>query len=98
MAYANDVTVIVSRSKHRQQIDVVIKDYDAVTGVKLNHEQSVGLQLGKSMPSNNVVHRWTDGSVKLFGVRYGVYLHVEKIWDEVTNLIQEWVERKLFLR
>jgi hypothetical protein len=105
-AYADDVTVIVSDISEIEVIGTTLREYEAVTGAKINHEKSVGLQLGtwrgRSMPPDSVVGRWTDGPVKLLGVWFGPDLQVDKNWGEVTSrvahLTQKWAERKLSLK
>lgn len=46
-----------------------LKEYEALTGVKINPYKSVGLQLGacsdKFMPSNSVVRCWAGGPVEI---------------------------------
>lgn len=45
-------------------VATALKEYEVVTGVKRNHEKSVGLQLGTvrgmSMSSDSFVGRWTE--------------------------------------
>jgi hypothetical protein len=105
-AYADDVTVMVSDTKEIEVVGTTLKEYELLTGAKINQDKSVGLQLGtwrgRSMPSDGVVGRWTDGPVKLLGVWFGPDLQVDRNWDEVTSkvvsLTQKWAGRKLSLK
>ncbi len=105
-AYADDVTVMVSDTTKVEVVGTILKEYEAVTGAKINPDKSVGLRLGtwrgRPMPSNSVVGRWTDGPVKLLGVWFGPDLQLDRNWDEVTSkvasLTQKWAERKLSLK
>uniref|UniRef100_A0A0L8FV57 Uncharacterized protein n=1 Tax=Octopus bimaculoides TaxID=37653 RepID=A0A0L8FV57_OCTBM len=77
-AYADNIIVIESDTRHVNVIDTALKEYKALTGAIINQEKSVALKLGtwrcKPMTPNNVLERWTEGPVKLFGVWFGLDL------------------------
>lgn len=58
-AYADDVTIIVSTRSHTELIGMTLKEYEVVTGARINTEMLAGMQLGtwrsKSMLSNSIV-------------------------------------------
>ena len=43
--YAEDVTMLVTSSAKVEKVNKEIRRYKVVTGAKINHEKSVGLQL-----------------------------------------------------
>lgn len=71
IAYADDTTIIVTELQHLQCVGEAIKDYEAVTGAKINQLKLLALQFGtwrgKSTPYNKVMRRWADGTLKMLG-------------------------------
>lgn len=87
------------------KIGKAIEVYEKVVGAKIDLDKSIGLQLciwWGAMPSDSIVGRWTDGSIKLLGVWFGSDLQLEKNWSEATSkvasLVQTWSGRCLSLK
>ena len=103
-AFADDVTIFVSR---RRDIEVVLKQlerYEKITGAKINLSKSKGLRLGawrgrESLPGP---FKWTDGPVCILGVWFGPDLQLEKNWSEVQAKVEAstriWLQRRLSLK
>lgn len=69
---ADDITIILTGMKHLRCVGEGIKYYETVVGAKVNHEKSVGLQLGtwsgKSMLPDKIVGSWAEGPIKLLAI------------------------------
>lgn len=71
-AYADDITIIMALTTLHKESISVIKNHGMAAGANINRKNSVDLQpstrRGKSMFSDNVDGRCTEGSIKLLGV------------------------------
>lgn len=76
---------------HLRKKGEAIKVYETVAGTRIDREKSVGMQRstcrGKSILSDSVVGRWTEGSVKLLGGLVRAGPPIEKNWTEVSNKV-----------
>ncbi|XP_014776647.1 uncharacterized protein LOC106873687 [Octopus bimaculoides] len=86
--YADDVAVIVSNNRHIDLVGTALKEYEAVTGVKVNREKLVGRSSvpGKAEPYRSIVGRWTERPIILLGVWFSLDLQV-KNWDEAMDKV-----------
>ena len=87
-AYADDVIVLVTSSAEVEEVSKEIGRYEAVTGIKINREKSVGLQLGSwkscTLPGPFICK---DGPCKIHGISFGPDLQLEKNWSEVLEKV-----------
>ena len=103
IAYADDVSVLVTSSAEVEEVSKEIGRYEAVTGAKINREKSVGLRLGSwkgcALPDPFI---WKDGPCKILGVWFGPDLQLEKNWSEVLEKVvaatELWLRRRLSLK
>lgn len=84
-AYADEITIILTKMEHPQRVGEAIKVYETVTGANINQEESVDLQLGtlrgKWMLSDSIGGRWTKDSVVKSVVRYKLPDSEELGWE-----------------
>ena len=87
-SYADDISVLVISSVDVVEVNKEIGRFEVVTGVKINREKSVGLQLGSwkgcALPG---LFSWKDSPCKILGVWFGPNLQLEKNWSEVLEKV-----------
>ena len=84
-AYANDITVFVSRQLKIKVVKKAVKRYEEVACAKINFDKSEGLWLGASrdrVPLSGPFC-WRDGPICILGVWFGPGLQLERNWLEV---------------
>ena len=69
-AFADDITVFVSRRQDIKAVKKEVGEYERITGAKVNFDKSEGLRLGAWRGSNTLPEpfRWSDGPVRILGV------------------------------
>ena len=84
-AFADDITVFVSRRSDIDAVKKAVARYEQVAEAKVNLDKSEGLRLGVwrggvSLPG---LFRWCDSLVRILGVWFGSDLQLERNWSEV---------------
>ena len=84
-AFADDVTVFVSRRQDIEAVKEAVVEYERIAGVKVNFDKSEGLRLGAWRGSNTLPgpFSWSDGPIRILGVWFGPDLQLERNWSEV---------------
>ena len=103
-AFADDITVFVSRRRDILAVKEAVASYEKVAGAKVNFDKSEGLWLGAwrgSVPLPGPF-RWSDGPVRILGVWFGPGLQLERNWLEVRTKVEAqvaaWLRRRLTLK
>ena len=68
-AFADDITVFVSRRLDIKAVKEAVVEYERIAGAKVNFDKSEGLQLGAWRGSNTLPgpFRWSDGPIRILG-------------------------------
>ena len=68
-AFADDITVFVSRRLDIKAVKEAVVEYERIAGAKVNFDKSEGLRLGAWRGSNTLPgpFRWSDGPVRILG-------------------------------
>ena len=103
-AFADDITVIVSRRRDILAVKEAVTSCEKVAGAKVNFAKSEGLWLGAwrgSVPLPGPF-RWSDGPVLILGLWFGPGLQLERNWLEVRTKVEAqvvaWLRRRLTLK
>ncbi len=72
-AFADDITVFVSRRLDIKAVKKAVSEYERIAGAKVNFDKSEGLRLGAWRGSDTLPgpFRWSDGPVRILGVWFG---------------------------
>ena len=103
-AFADDVTVFVSRLRDIEAVKEAVVEYERIAGAKVNFDKSEGLRLGAWRGSNTLPEpfRWSDGPIRILGVWFGPDLQLERNWSEVHAKVNAqvgiWLSRRLSLK
>ena len=103
-AFADDITVFVSRRLDIKAVKKVVSEYERYVGAKVNFDKSEGLLLGAWRSSNTLPgpFRWSDGPVRILGVWFGPDLQLERNWSEIQAKVNAqvgiWLSRRLSLK
>ena len=103
-AFADDITVFVSRRLDIKAVKEAVVEYERIAGAKVNFDKSEGLRLGAWRGSNTlpVPFRWSDGPIRILGVWFGPDLQLERNWSEVQTKVNAqvgiWLSRRLSLK
>ena len=103
-AFADDITVFVSRRLDIKAVKKAVVEYERIAGAKVNFDKSESLRLGAWRGSNTLPgsFRWSDGPVRILGVWFGPDLQLERNWSEIqTKVIAQvgiWLSRRLSLK
>ena len=92
-AFADDVTVFVSRRLDIKAVKESVVLYERIAGAKVNFDKSEGLRLGAWRGSNTLPEpfRWSDGPNRILGVWFGPDLQLERNWSEVQAKVNAQV-------
>ena len=73
-AYADDITVFVSRHSDIEAMKNAIMRYEQITGTKINFDKSEDLRLGawKGGVSSSGPFHWSNGPTSTLGVEFGL--------------------------
>ena len=103
-AFADDITVFVSRRLDIVAVKMAVERYEKVAGTKVNFDKSEGLQLGAwrgGVPLPGPF-RWSDGPIRILEVWCGSGLPLERNWLEVRTKVEAqvaaWLRRRLSLK
>ena len=103
-AFADDITVFVSRRLDIKAVKKAVSEYERIAGAKVNFDKSEGLRLGAWRGSNTLPgpFRWSDGPVRILGVWFGPGLQLERNWSEIQAKVNAqvgiWLSRRLSLK
>ena len=103
-AFADDVTVFVSRLRDIEAVKEEVVEYERIAEAKVNFDKSEGLRLGAWRGSNTLPgpFRWSDGPIRILGVWFGPDLQLERNWSEVHAQVNAqvgiWLSRRLSLK
>ena len=103
-AFADDITVFVSRRLDIKAVKKAVSEYERIAGAKVNFDKSEGLRLGAWRGSDTLPgpFRWSDGPVRILGVWFGPDLQLERNWSEVQAKVNAqvgiWLSRRLSLK
>ena len=72
-AFADDITVCVSRRLDIKAVKKAVGEYERIAGAKVNFDKSVGLQLGawRGSHTHPGPFRWSDGPVWILRLWFG---------------------------
>ena len=84
-AFADGITVFVSRRLNIEAVKKAVGEYERIAGAKVNFDKSEGLRLGGWRGRDNFPgpFRWNDGPVRIIGVWFGSDLQLDRNWSEV---------------
>lgn len=104
-AYKDNITLIITEVDNLRRVAKAINEYKMMMGVKINQEKSVSLQLdtwrGKSIPPVKVVGHWTEDSIKLLRISFGLDLQIEnyvEVSNRVTHIVMKLSSQWIFLK
>ena len=103
-AFADGISVFVSRRLDLKAVKEPVVEYERITGAKVNFDKSEGLRFGAWRGSNTLPgpFRWSDGPVRILGVWFGPDLQLERNWSEVQTKMNSqvgiWLSRRLSLK
>ena len=99
-AFADDITVFVSRRLDIKAVKKAVGEYERIAGAKVNFDKSEGLQLGSWRGSDTLPgpFRWSGGRVCIVGVWFGPDLQLERYWSEVQVKVNAQVGIGLSMR
>ena len=101
LTFADDITIFISRRLDIKAVKKAVGGYERIAGAKVNFDKSEGLWLGAWRSSNTLSgpFRWSDGPVRIFGVRFGPDHQLERNWSEVQvkvdTQVGTWLSRRL---
>ena len=103
-AFADGITVFVSRRLDIRAVKKAVGEYERIAGAKVNFDKSKGLRLGAWRGSYTLPgpFRWSDGPIRILGVWFGPDLQLEQNWSEVQAKVNAqvgiWLSRRLSLK
>ena len=103
-AFADDITVFVSRCLDIKAVKEAVVEYERVAGAKVNFDKSEGLRLGAWRGSNTLPgpFRWSDGPIRILAVWFGPDHQLEQNWSEIQTKVNAqagiWLSRRLSLK
>ena len=92
-AFADDITVFVSRRLDIEAVKEAVVEYERIAGAKVNFDKSEGLRLGAWTGSNTLSgpFRWSHGPIRILGLWFGPDLQPERNWSEVHDKVNAQV-------
>ena len=103
-AFADDITIFVSRRLDIEAVKEAVVEYEQIAGAKVNFHKSEGLRLDAWTGSNTLLgpFRWSDGPIRILGVWFGPDLQLERNWSEVHAKVNAqvgiWLSMRLSLK
>ena len=96
-AFADDITVFVSRRLDIKALKKVVGEFERIAGAKVNFDKSEDLRLGVWRGSDTLT-----GPVRVLGVWFRPDLQLERNWSEVQTKVNAqveiWLSRRLSLK
>ena len=92
-AFADDITVFVSRRLDIKAVKKAVGENERIVGAKVNFDKSEGLRLCAWRGSDTLPgpFRRSDGPVGILGVWFGPDLQLERNWSEVQAKVNAQV-------
>ena len=89
-AFADDITVFVSRRQDIVAVKEAVARYEKVAGAKVHIDKTEGLRLGSRRGSVPLPgpFRWSAGPIRILGVWLGPGLQLERNWLEVRAKVE----------
>ena len=103
-AFADDITIFVSRRKYIEVVKKVVAEYERIAGAKVNFDKSECLRLSAWTGSDTLPgpFRWSSGPVCILGVWFGPDLQLDRNWSKVQAKVDAqvgiWLRRRLSLK
>ena len=103
-AFADDITVFVSRRLDIKAVKKAVAESERIAGAKVNFDKSEGLRLGARMGSDTLPEpfRWSDRLVRILRVWFEPDLQLGRNWSEVQAKVDAqvgtWLPRRLSLK
>ena len=103
-AFADDITVFVSRRLDIKAVKKAVGEYERIAGAKVNFDKSKGLRLSAWRGSNTLPRPfcWSYEPVHILGVWFRPDLQLERNWSEVQAKVNAqvgiWLSRRLSLK
>ena len=100
-AFADDITVFVSRHLDIKAVKKAVGKYEQIAGPEFDFDKSEGLQLGAWMSSDTlpVPFCWSDRLIRILGVWFGPDLQLDRNWLEVQAKVNAqvgiWLSRRV---
>ena len=93
-AFADDITVFVSRRLDIKAVKKAVGEYERIAGANIPFDRSEGFWLGTWMGSDTLPgpFRWSDGPARILGMWFGPDLQLERNWSEVQAKVDAQVE------
>ena len=92
-AFADDITVFVSRRLDIKAVKKAVGEYERIAEAQVNFDKSEGLRLGVWRGSDTLPgpFRWSDGPVRILGAWFGPDVQLERNWSEVQAKVNAQV-------
>ena len=103
-AFADDITVFVSRRLDIKAVKKAVGEYERIAGAKVNFDKSEGLRFGAWRGSDTLpgLFRWNDGPIRIFGVWFWPDRQLERNCSEVqakvNAQVEIWLSRRLSIK
>ena len=103
-AFADDITVFVSRRLDIEAVKKAVGEYERIAGAKVNFDKSEGLRLGAWRGSDTLPEpfHWSDRPVRILWVWFIPDLQLERNCSEVqakmNAKVEIWLSRRLSLK
>ena len=103
-AFADDITVFVSRRQDIETEKKAVSEYERIAGAKVNFDKSEDLRLHAWRGSDTLPgpFRWSDGPVRILGVRCRLDLQLKRNLSEVqvkvNAQVRIWLSRRFSLK
>ena len=82
-AFADDISVFMSRHLDIEVVKKAFAEYEWIAGAKVNFDKSEEFQFGAWSDTMPEPFRWSDRPVCILGVWFGPDLQLERNWSEV---------------
>ena len=103
-AFADKITVFVSRHLDIKVVKKAVAEYERIAGAKVNFDKSEGLRLGAWTGCNTLpgLFHWIEAFVRILRVWFGPDLQLERNWSEVQAKVDAqvatWLRRRFSLK
>ena len=103
-AFADDITVFVSRRLDIKAVKKAVSEYERIAGAKVNFDKSEGLRLGAWRGSDTLPgpFRWSDGPVRILAgvvrARPPTGAKLSEVQAKVNAQVATWLSRRLSLK
>ncbi|CAI9573414.1 unnamed protein product, partial [Staurois parvus] len=104
VAYADDVSFIISRTEEAQEVVSVIEQYTEASGSKVNHEKSKVFWMGEEGESFELPDAFPEPQqeIKILGIKFGPGDYGHRNWEsrlvDANAKVESWKRWRLSLR